>query len=128
VGISGARKVPSLSISLAETKKKQKSEFPIPQDSLFITDPEKCQLVPQGANFLGEIFRVCNWAMVKVPVSNVRRGVFIQQVHKFLLRIVFSPAFKGPYGFFRQSEDLTPGALCPPTLTLPLGGGREGWG
>ena len=64
-------------ISLAETKKTQKSEFPIPQDPLFLTDPENFQLVTQGANFPGEIFRVCNWARVKAPVFNVRRGRFI---------------------------------------------------
>jgi len=42
-------------------------------------------------------------------------------VHKFLLKIVFSLAFKGPQEFLRRLEDLTPGALCPPTLGLPEG-------
>jgi hypothetical protein len=30
--------------------------------------------------------------------------------------------------FYRWQLDLTFGDFCPPTLTLPLGGGREGWG
>ncbi len=30
--------------------------------------------------------------------------------------------------FPRWQLDLTFGDFCPPTLTLPLGGGREGWG
>ena len=36
----------------------------------------------------------------------------------------FSLAGKGKIRFFPWSRDLTAGALCPPTLTLPLGGGR----
>jgi len=34
----------------------------------------------------------------------------------------------GRNAFYRWQQDPTFGGFCPPTLTLPLGGGREGWG
>ena len=62
--------------------------------------------------------------------------ILTQQVHKNFLKYCLGLAGKGKNRLFRWSRDLTAGALCPPTLTLPLsfdpealdgeGGGKGG--
>jgi hypothetical protein len=76
----------------------------------------------------GELTDISKKCMFQCIIRGMALLKYTQQVHKFFVKIVFRLAVKGRWGFFRSSEDFTYGALCPLTLTLPLGGGREGWG
>jgi hypothetical protein len=58
------------------------------------------------------------------PPVILRIRSYLNRCNKFHPNIVFSLLFAGCWRFFRRLQDIIPGGLCPPTLTLPLGGGR----
>jgi hypothetical protein len=76
--------------------------------------------------------------MGKWPIGkeNEQRAESLKKLFSFYLIVAknFSKIFFVPFNsggrnaFSRLQLDLTFGDFCPPTLTLPLGGGREGWG
>jgi hypothetical protein len=57
-------------------------------------------------------------------------GLYVDPIIAKTFPKIFFLAFHsgGRNVFYRWPQDLTFGDICPPTLTLPLGGGREGWG
>jgi hypothetical protein len=56
----------------------------------------------------------------------VRVNLIVAKIFSKIFFVSFNSG--GKNAFSRWQLDLTFGDFCPPTLTLPLGGRREGWG